>query len=143
MRLHKPHRVQAVKINIAPLIDVVFLLIIFSMTITQFKRAEYEKIELPLAREGMDAPPGPVRLTISVTHDGRILAEGQAFSLEALDQLLSENARQHGPASLEVLLRGDRRVDWRAVRQVMSACGRHGIARVRLAVADAPASSSP
>ncbi len=143
MRLHRPPRFQGARINIAPLIDVVFLLIIFSMTITQFKRAEFEKLELPRATQGRDLPDAAVRLTVNVGHDGRIVMDGREWSPAGLDAMLAEHARRHGGASIDVLLRGDRRVDWHAVREVMSACGRQGIGRVRLAVADAPADTAP
>ena len=65
MRLRKKHHLQGVEINIAPLIDVVLLLIIFFMVIAQFTRLEVEALELPKAQHG-DSPSDPLDRQIIV-----------------------------------------------------------------------------
>ena len=50
----RPERREAPEINLTPLIDVVFLLLIFFMVSTTFERSKEFGIELPSAVQGED-----------------------------------------------------------------------------------------
>jgi len=134
MRLRKPQRPFGSEINIAPLIDVVFLLIIFFMTVTQFAHVELEDaIEPPEARPPADNSPLPGRLVVNVHADGRIVVLGQTRTQQQLDELLTDLLKGRQPGDVSVLVRGDRRLPWRTAASILSACSARGINRVRVA----------
>ena len=124
-------------ISIAPLIDVVFLLIIFSMMISHFTRVEIEPVALPEATKGeQPARLPPQRLVINVRRDGAVVLGGRVQSDESLRAALADEATRRPGRDLAVLVRGDRAADWRCVARVMTACAARGIGRVRVAVVE-------
>ena len=105
MQLTKTRRRHACEIGIAPLIDVVFLLIIFFMTISQISRVEAENLTLPEASEGTPvelAPQG--RLIVNVPDDGRVVIAGETCSPTRLEELLTQARDERGPGNLTALL---------------------------------------
>jgi len=143
MRLHKTKRPRGSGINIAPLIDVVFLLIIFFMTVSQFSRMEAERVILPEAKKGEESgKTRPTRLVISVTKEGALFVAGHAQTPESLAELVAEFAKGRQPDELTVLLRGDRKTLWQDASAAMKVCARYGIANVRIAVVE-PGAEAP
>lgn len=132
MRLRRTSRRPEAEINIAPLIDVVFLLIIFSMVVSQFTKVQSEEIELPEASQGdaADLAPAP-RLIVNVSADGNVVVDGRPVAPAELDTLLAGL----GPDP-EVVIRGDRATAWRTVRRIMQACAARGISKVKVAVTE-------
>lgn len=114
--------------NITAMIDVVFLLIIFFMVISQFQKIELETLNLPRAKPiSEDAPPQPSRLVINVHADGRILIERTEYTLDMLRALLqkeTQNAKGRPPA---VLIRGDRTTSWDVIRRLLNICVEYGV----------------
>ncbi|MBU1207466.1 MAG: biopolymer transporter ExbD [Proteobacteria bacterium] len=80
MEWPKKNRIQP-RLNIAPLIDCVLLLIIFFMLTSQFVMQPGLKISLPSASTSR---PEEGRITISVTREGRIYLEGEEIGEKAL-----------------------------------------------------------
>ena len=143
MRLHKARRSYGCEINIAPLIDIVFLLIIFFMIVSQITRVEVENLELPEAKKGEDPKPvRPSHFVINVQKDGRVAMFGQALSIASLQGLLAEQVRGRQPDEISVVVRGDRTAPWRAVAGILRACAANRISRVRVAVIE-PESGGP
>ena len=134
MRLRKAQRAYGYEINIAPLIDVVFLLIIFFMTVSQITRVEVTPLELPQAKTS--EPPRMGRLVINVREDGRISCEGRAYTLESLQAMLTAGAAQRKPGDVSVLIRGDRRLPWATAARILQACAAGRIDRVHIAVVE-------
>ncbi len=138
MRLRKTSRAPSAEINIAPLIDVVFLLIIFSMLVSQFVRVQAEELELPEATTGeRPAEITPRQLVVNISADGSVVSNGRPRDQAALVQLLADHAASH--ADPQVLIRGDRASAWGVARDVMAACARRGMDKVRVAVTEAHA----
>lgn len=121
-----------------PMIDIVFLLIIFFLVSSHLARQENEmELPLPVAQEGETlATSSGERVTVSLTHGGQILLGGQPVVLDELSRRLGvENERAKGRhMSLEVRIRGDRHVLYSRVRPVLTACESAGIARVSFSV---------
>lgn len=69
-------------INFAPLIDVVFLLLVFFMLTTSF--LEPEAVTLRLSGETRPAPPGVENIVVEVSSDGGLKLMGSALPLEQL-----------------------------------------------------------
>ena len=135
MRLAKPRRNFGCEINITPLIDIVFLLIIFSMVVSQFAKLQAEGLKLPEAHEGQrPAAPSDGRVVINVLTDGRIKVAGKAQSMASLGALLSAEAARRGAARVSAVVRADRRTPWAWVSQVLELCAARRIDRVKVAV---------
>lgn len=133
MRLAR-RRPARLGINLTPMIDVTFLLLIFFMTVHQVSRVNKEELSLPQLAGTQD--PSESAVTINIDQAGRILVSGQVLSLAELAGLLGEELAAAGrdPAHLVVLVRADRRGNCRTVNQVMALLNRLEILRVRLAV---------
>ena len=116
-------------LNLTPLIDVVFLLLIFFMVTTTFLDSEREiEVELPVAQSGGEPQRAPDEIVLAVLEDGRILHDGQELSHAELLALL-KSAAQHDPQT-PVTIRGHRRAQHQKVVAVKDACGVAGLSNL-------------
>ena len=130
----KIHIDEQPSLNMTPMIDIVFLLIIFFMTVTQVSEANKERLELPELQGTLEQKPTVLR--INILQDGEMRVSGRSITIAGLLDLVDrELARQGGNrARVSVVLRGDQRGNSRVPNAVIRALGKMGIARVRLAV---------
>ncbi|NQU19893.1 MAG: biopolymer transporter ExbD [Candidatus Nealsonbacteria bacterium] len=142
MRL-PPSSTEGDNSNLTPLIDVVFLLLIFFLVTTQFAQEEQEEYELPTS-----LPPVPVAvprtevpraLVVNIDNKGKYIVSGEEYSEEALAGLLKEVATNnpHYTKLRSVLIRADKRVPVVFPARVMSLCLREDFKHV-LAVEKEP-----
>ena len=144
MWLYRPKRRLGCEINITPLIDIVFLLIIFSMIVSQFTKVEVEELSLPEAEKGQPRKETPLsRLIVNVRKDGTIVVAGRSHSVASLGQLVAARARETAAGDVSVLIRGDRAAPWKDIAQIMQACAARNVRRVKVAVLEPGASGSP
>ena len=128
-------------IDITPLVDVVFILLIFLLVSTTFKSKEQAfSIILPVGDQESSVTKVK-RPTVFVTRSGEyILFEPQAgsalpdkgtrhISLEQLSVALGDLARRRGKES-SVNIRGDAQADYQLILDVVNECHRHGLQRV-------------
>ncbi len=112
-------------LNLTPMIDVVFQLIIFFMVATTFLDPEKEiGIDLPEAVSGADADEAQ-ELIINLFSDGRIVLAGREIAADALLDELKAAALAN--PQLPVTIRGDRLVHHERVVAVMDACALAGL----------------
>ncbi|QDV22659.1 ExbD/TolR family protein [Aureliella helgolandensis] len=120
-------------VNLTPMIDVVFLLIIFFMVGTQFSQSE-QQIGLKLPGAGqlktMIAPPD--RREVVVTAEGAVLLDGQNITPQELTRKL-EAMRARYP-DLRVVVRADGKAEHQFVAAVYGAVNRAGVADLSIAV---------
>lgn len=121
--------------NMTPMIDVVFLLIIFFLVSSHLAKQEAQmQLPLPVAESGsVDAETESRRVTINVLDDGRLLLAGRAVRSTELVERLRDKIADAG-SDLEVRIRSDRTVEYRYVEPIMLACARSGIWNVTFAV---------
>lgn len=139
MRL--PTRYQqrtALRFNITPLIDVVFLLIIFFLVASHFVRSENaHAIDLPLATDGEDDDQqASTRLTITIDRAGRYYIAGARMEEAAVLQRIEELSRaaeqaEQGP---ELRLRGHKAGRYGAMRRLIEQAAKYGMTSIRFAV---------
>jgi biopolymer transport protein ExbD len=111
--------------ELTPMIDVVFLLIAFFMTLISFISAEQIELTLPEA-ENATIPEDPgERQYISINNDGDAFLGATPISYEALTDYLI-NLKLEIP-TLKVFLRADSQTSHRHVNRVMTACAQAGI----------------
>ena len=77
-----------VELNMAPLIDIVFLLLLFFMLSSSFVRPAGIKITLPAARTAQTQP--KTALVISISEDSKIYLSGRKVDLINLLKMLKE-----------------------------------------------------
>jgi len=73
-------------INIAPLVDVVFLLVIFFAVSTTFLETAGLKLELPTSASSTDR--NPEELAVLMDSDGQLSVDGELLTLEKLGETL-------------------------------------------------------
>jgi biopolymer transport protein ExbD len=121
--------------SMAPLIDVVFQLLIFFMVATTYDTQEKELgIELPPAQSSQDPAPAPEEVVIHVFKDGRLRLFGRDIQREELVGALSQAARAN--PDVPVTIRGDREVAHERVVAVMDACGLAGLSNLAVGTLD-------
>jgi len=120
-------------IAIAPMVDVVFLLLIFFLLTWNYARQELElTVTVPEANEGQEGRPSPGDVIINLNTDGTIVVNRSAMTLEQLREMLSKLAGLY--PNQAVLLRVD--VDSRGedIVRVLDACSAAKIWNVAFAV---------
>ena len=135
-----PHRpLQSLGLNMTPMIDVVFQLIIFFLLSNHFAQQESHLVlDLPAALSGREAEINSApRVTISVLADGQILLGTSPTPVEELASRLEFERKRTGK-DLEVRIRADRSVPYKAVEPILLACADAGVWNVTFAVYKKP-----
>jgi biopolymer transport protein ExbD len=114
-------------LNLTPVIDVVFLLLIFFLVASQFAREEREvDTRLPQVVEARPLASGNRQIIVNVNQRGEFIVAGQRYTAEQLAGLLQQESRKN-PDMQTVQIRADERVPFRFPAQVMGLCERQGI----------------
>ena len=122
-------------VSITPLIDVVFLLLIFFLVATRFAQEERElDVSLPSASDAAPMIEEPRVVMVNIDRDGRTYIDGQFLSVDEVERLL-RRAKTNNPLNQSVTIRADRRVAFEHVSTVMNLCSKVGIRDYRFATA--------
>ena len=113
-------------LEMTPIIDMVFLLLIFFLVATTFHQTEREiKIALPIATSG-----GPISATlreliVNIDVEGQIIVAGRTIEPDELRGMI-ETALANNPEQ-KVTVRGDRGTTYANVVRVLDVCKKSGI----------------
>ena len=127
--------------NMTPMIDVVFLLIIFFLVSSHLAQQEVQlDLDLPGAASGRRPDADELRrVVVNVLAEqqvgGYIMVGGRLMDDQELSRLIAYESRRSG-RQLEVRIRSDRTVPYRVIEPVMVACARAGVWRVAFAVVE-------
>jgi len=126
---------RGVDFNMTPMIDVVFLLIIFFLVSSHLAKQEVQmQLPLPDARSGTQAEDSQLpRLVVNISAGGQIQMAGRQLTLEQFQERLVKRREKYGQ-DLEVRIRSDRSVPYRNISPVMRRCAETGIWNVTFAV---------
>ena len=121
------------EVNLTPLIDVVFILLIFFMVSTTFQKESEIKIELPEASsEPVDTERDTFEIVIDA--DGRYFIDEQQVVNTELDTLKKAITKFLGDRkNLPVVIRADRRTPYESVVRAMDATSQLGLLQMSLA----------
>ncbi len=127
-------------LSLTPLIDVVFLLLIFFLVTSEFEEEERRlDIVLPSATSAVPMTGKPREVVVDVDSAGSIYLHGQLTSLDELQQLLSV-AVQSNPTNQTVVIRADRQTSFQPVVSVMDVCNRTGVSDYSVTTQEGPES---
>lgn len=114
-------------LSITPLIDVVFLLLIFFLVSSRYDKEEPQiELNLPQVSEALPASAQPNELVVNIDRAGQYYIDGQFKQLEEVQQILTR-AHANNPRTQTVVIRADQKSDWGSVLQVVNLCQKIGI----------------
>lgn len=121
-------------INITPLIDVVFLLLIFFMVTTTFSRETRLLVNLPEANAELAQETEINQIEILVTEEGGYSINGRSLVNNRLETLMSGlEIESNGDRDLPILLIADAEATHQSVVTAMDAIGQSGFTRLNIA----------
>jgi biopolymer transport protein ExbD len=114
------------KLNLTPMIDVVFLLLIFFTIATRFESDERElSVVLPEASEAMPMTKKTKDISVNVDANGQVVIQGEVLTLPELRERLQQ-ASVNNPGRQRVIVYGDHRVPYEHVAAVFDLCAATG-----------------
>ena len=132
---------EEVTINLTPLIDIVFLLLIFFMVSTTFSKESQLRIRLPDASPDAVVEQRPSRLVVAITASGdysirgpnestgqHLLSRERSVLAQAMAKAKAKVAQ--GADDLVVVIRADRKTPHEAVVRAMDVARKLGLVRI-------------
>lgn len=113
-------------INLTPIIDMVFLLLIFFLVATTFHQTEREmQIALPQASAAGPISMALREIIVNVDADGTIIVSGRTMQIDDLHELIRQAVA--GNPNQKVTVRGDRSAAYQHIATVLDICKTNGI----------------
>ncbi len=129
----KTHLDEEPTLNLTPMIDIVFLLIIFFMVGTKFTELERKiALRVPEVADKGALTAAPQWKTINVFRDGTVTLDRVPVTLSELTSRLATARSQY--SDLGVLVRGDAQGEFQLVASVLNACKQAGIRELGISV---------
>lgn len=117
------------ELNITPLLDLVFVLLVIFI-ITTIPPVKETDLKLPTAAKHLKDPPHKANY-ISVQADGKLFLDREDI---AMDDLLAKLiSRRTDDPDLNVIVRGDAKTKYKQIRAVLDICQQANIVKVDLA----------
>ncbi len=114
-------------LEMTPMIDIVFLLMIFFLVASKLDEADRAiDVVLPDASAAKPLTARPREFVINIDRSGNFFAGARPVRLEELEQLLFQAAADN-PQQQTVIVRGDEEVPHKFVVAAMNACVQAGI----------------
>jgi biopolymer transport protein ExbD len=121
-----------VSIQLAPMIDILLLLLSFFIISWQFSKSETElNVSVPTAQEGAEPKQMRGEIIINVLADGVIRVEGLTVDKPQLLDKLSKIAKQY--PNQPVRIRGDGNVAYQRIVEIIDTCQKAGIWNISFA----------
>ena len=130
----KTHMDEQPSLNMTPMIDIVFLLIIFFMTVSQVSKVNKERLQLPIQAGSDEQKPAVV--TVNVNDVGDVIVSGRLVNVPQLVGLVGDELARVGndPSRVNVVLRADARGNSQTVNEIVTALAQLEVTRIRIAV---------
>lgn len=129
----KTYQDELPAINLTPMLDIVFNLIIFFVVGTRFIGAETKlPVKVPEVSEAGKLPPAPEKRVINVYRDGSISLDDRFLTADQLRHELAATRARY--AGLGVIVRGDAEGTFQSVATVLNACRQAGISEMGISV---------
>lgn len=116
VKFNRRLRAKAI-VDMAPMIDIVFQLVIFFMVATTFKTTTGMELVLPNAENVSAITETPLQIT--VINSQEILVGNRKTNLDGLESLLSESSGAGSGDRRSVVLSGDRKIEYGLLISIM------------------------
>ena len=114
--------------DLTPMIDIVFLLIVFFMTVAKMQVQELVEIDVPIAANAVVPEDRSSRVVITIQNDGSLFFGAQPIAVEDMTAFVQQ-ARETSPR-IKVYIRADARVPFKEVRKLFAAAAAGGVPNV-------------
>jgi biopolymer transport protein ExbD len=114
------------EVNIGPLLDMVFILLIFFVVTTNFTRETGVDVTKPQSQSAVSL--GQKTILVGISREGTIHIHGKQVTPEGLVSILDREVRQRPGASVVIV--GDEGSTLGKSVQVMDLCTRAGVSKV-------------
>lgn len=130
---------ETVDINLASLIDVVFILLLFFVVTTTFTRETQLRVELPEAVSGTPAPESELKqLEITISAEGVYSLNNNLLPKSDLATLIDALQKESGgDTRLPLSISADGKTPHQAVVTAMDAAGKLGFSQLRMTTVEA------
>lgn len=130
----KTHSDEQPTLNLTPMIDVIFLLIIFFMAVSRFSEDERSvELQLPQVESlSQNSSPPPRTYEVSIQANGQALLDGQPVSLDELRSRLSETTDDAKRPT--AIVRGDKACAYQHIAEVLAVCQEAGVVDLTVSV---------
>jgi len=132
MKFSSKNPEEDANINLTPLIDVVFLLLIFFMVSTTFDTTSQLKIKLPEASENQQTK-APRELNIVIDAKGRFFLNSRELASQKSDVLSAAIQRALNGKDLPIVIQSDADSPVQSLVTAMDVVGRLGLTQVSIA----------
>ena len=132
MKFGRSFQQETEGIPLAPLIDIVFLMLVFFMTTAVYSNIERSvDIQLPTASSAQDVQRTSGEILINVTAEGSIILNDRVVTVEELQEILNRVA-EHFPGGA-VTIRSDRAAQFGVAVRVLDCCKNADIPNINIA----------
>lgn len=130
IRLDAPHRAaRDVEVAVVPMINIVFLLLLYFLLAGQLTVTEGPEIELPVGGALNQVEPAATEILLDAA--GTLWLGAQRVSVPELQRHLQQLSRESAAANVQV--RADGRAEADALQRVLEACQAADVSNIRLA----------
>ncbi len=139
----RPRRPEPPRVDITPLIDVVFLMLIFFMVSTTFDKQSRLKVDLPSAEAVEQKSPQPDKIEVTIDARGHFYVNEQelvAHDAATLRRAIEKVA--NGRLDIPVIVTGDRKAPLQAMVTVMDVAAQLGMRRLSVTANGSPDSKT-
>ena len=141
MRFERKTRSRAPALALTSMLDVIFLLLCFFVTVSVFSQWENEiSIKLPAAETSEEPDRLPGEIVLNIRPDGSVAVNGRTLSLADLRDRLARVAKYY--PGQPVILRADKDVRYEALVAVVDTCRGAGVWNFSLATEGGTATPS-
>lgn len=136
IKLFEPGRKDRTDESLIPLINIVFLILIFFMIAGRMEAPDPIRVDPPVSSS--PTRPAPPQLTLVLAADGRIAAEGEILESQRLGEWLAQGRLRSsadieaGDQTPEITLKADMGVRARQLRSVLNTLRRAGVRKITL-----------
>jgi biopolymer transport protein ExbD len=123
MNIKLPAREDA-SVDMAPMIDLVFLLLIFFMVASVVTELDKKEVEIPKSEHAKVPEDTKGRMMLSIDANGQIYDGLAPVTINELKPRIVEELDIN--PDLRILIRADRRVEYKVCKDLMIACGEVG-----------------
>ena len=141
MNLRPGHKEETVEVNLTPLIDVVFLLLIFFMVSTTFDRHAKLKVSLPESTEKATQQQNSDALILSIDAKGNYFLNDRQIVNQQLETLKQAILKTIGDdvdniGNIALVLRADANTPHQSVVRAMDAASQLGLSKLSIATVE-------